>query len=163
MSVRKRFHANIRKSDLPMVNLKWNVTQKLDPTLEPSNYKQLPKIRMFSAENSICPPRFIIDGPELLHTCSTCMSIPRRYLRGMLFIFAEYIWSHVVRTYTCIPYMSRRRVPNHKPVWELRTSATPPPILCFPLNRRQISSDVTSSPLLRPPQKHKLLKDQHGD
>ena len=48
MSVRKRFHANIRKSDLPMVNLEWNVNQKLDPTLERSNYKQLPKIRMFS-------------------------------------------------------------------------------------------------------------------
>ena len=35
-------------------------------------------------------------------TCSTCMSIPTPYLRGVLFIFAEYIWSYVVRTYTCI-------------------------------------------------------------
>ena len=174
MSVSKRFHANIRKTDLPMVNLRWNVTQKLDPTLEPSDYKRPPKIRMFSAENSICPRRFIRDGPELLHTCSTCMSIPRPYyIRRVLFIFAEYIWSYVVRTYTCIhvskksaesktnlgaahlgqsasfiaafhwiddksrrtqhfhvlrpqyvrirAYMSRRRVPNHKPVWELHT------------------------------------------
>ena len=64
MSVRRRFHANIRKSDLSMVNLNWNVTRKLDPTLEPSNYKQLPKVRMFSAENSVCPRRFIRDGPE---------------------------------------------------------------------------------------------------
>ena len=56
---------------------------------------------MFSAENSICA-RFTRDGPERLHTCSTCMSIPRPYLRGVLFIFAEYIWSYVVRTYTCI-------------------------------------------------------------
>ena len=102
MSVRKRFHANIRKSDLPMVNLRWNVTQKLDPTLEPSNYKQLPKIRMFSAENLVCPQRFIRDGPELLHTCSTCMSIPKPHLRGVLFIFAEYMWWYVVRTYACI-------------------------------------------------------------
>ena len=159
MSVRKSFHANIRKSDLPMVNLggvwrknsilhykvitsnylkyacfpqkvryvttfykRWpellhtcsNVCpsrhltyggyflfspkisgrrQKLDPTLGPSNYKHLPKIPMFSAENSLYPRRFIRDGPELLHTCSTCMSIPRPYLRGVLFIFAEYIWS----------------------------------------------------------------------
>ena len=53
MPVRERFHAIIRKSDLPMVNLEWNMTQKLDPTLEPSNYKQLPKIRMFFAESSI--------------------------------------------------------------------------------------------------------------
>ena len=71
MPVRKRFHANIRKSDLPMVNLKWNMTQKLDRTLEPSNFKQLPKIRMFFAENSPCPRRFIGDGPEPLHTCCT--------------------------------------------------------------------------------------------
>ena len=32
-------------------------------------------------------------------TCSTCMSIPRPFLRGVLFIFAEYILSHVVRTH----------------------------------------------------------------
>ena len=87
---------------VPMVNLKWSMTQKPDSTLEPSSYKHLPKIRMFSAEKSICPRRFIRDGPELLHTCSTCMSIPRPYLRGVLFTFAEYIWSYVVRTYTCI-------------------------------------------------------------
>ena len=102
MSIRKSFHANIRKSDLPMVNLEWNITQKLHPTLKPSTYKQLPKIRMFSAETSICPRRFTRDGPELLHTCSTCMSIPRPYLRVVLFTFAEYIWSNVVRTYTCV-------------------------------------------------------------
>ena len=66
MSVRKCFHANIRKSGLPMVNLKWNMAQKPDPTLEPSNNTYLPKICMFSAENSICPRYFIRDGPELL-------------------------------------------------------------------------------------------------
>ena len=92
MVIRKRFHADVRNSNLPMVNLKWNMTQKLDPTLVPSNYKQLPKVRMLAAENSICPRRFIRDGPELLHKCSTCMSIPRPYLRGMLFIFAEHIF-----------------------------------------------------------------------
>ena len=101
MSVRKCFHAKNRISDLPMVNLEWNMTQKPDPALEPSNYKHPPKIRMLSADNSICL-RFVRDGPELLHTCSTCMSIPRPYLRGALFIFAEYIWSYVVRTYMCI-------------------------------------------------------------
>ena len=43
MSVRKSFHANIRKSDLPMVNLKWNMTQKLDPNQNQvitSNYQK---------------------------------------------------------------------------------------------------------------------------
>ena len=59
-------------------------------------------------------------------TCSTCMSIPTPYLRGVLFIFADYIWSYVLRIRA---YMSRRKVPNHRPVWELHTSATPPPLL----------------------------------
>ena len=62
MSVRKRFGANIRKSYLPMVNLKLNMTQKLDPSLEPSNYKQLPKIRMFFAESSIFFQDFTSGG-----------------------------------------------------------------------------------------------------
>ena len=126
MSARKRFHANIHLPINSMVNLEWNTTQKLDLTLEPSNYKQLPKTRMFSAQKSICQRRFIRDGPELLHTCSTCMSIPRPYLRGGLFIFTEYIL--VVRdTYIYVhTYVYRRRVPNHKPVWELHISATPP-------------------------------------
>ena len=101
MPVRERFHAIIRKSDLPMVNLEWNMTQKLDPTLEPSNYKQLPKIRMFSAQKSMCPRRFIRDGPGLLHTCSTRVH-PETLPPGGAFIFAEYIWSYVVRTYTSI-------------------------------------------------------------
>ena len=47
MSVCKTFHANIRRSDLLMLNIKWNITQKLDPTLKPSNYKQLRKKHMF--------------------------------------------------------------------------------------------------------------------
>ena len=94
-----------------MGNLEWNMTQKLDPTLVPSNYKQLPKVRMLAAENSICPRRFIRDGPELLHKCSTCMSIPRPYLRGVLLIFAEYIWSYVVRTVLHADLLSRHASP----------------------------------------------------
>ena len=46
----KTFHANIRRSDLPLLNIKWNMAQKLDPTLKPSNYKQLRKIHMISAQ-----------------------------------------------------------------------------------------------------------------
>ena len=86
--------------------------------------------RMFSAENSICPQSFIRDGPELLRTCSTCMSIPRPYLRGMLFICAEYIGSFVgfLRIHV---HISRRRVSNHNLVWELHPSATPPLLLLF--------------------------------
>ena len=68
MVIRKRFHADVRNSNLPMVNLKWNMTQKLDPTLEPSNYNQLPKIHMFSETCLICSRRFIRDGPERLHS-----------------------------------------------------------------------------------------------
>ena len=102
---------------------------------------------MFSAENSICPRRFIRDGPELLHTCSTCMSIARPYLRGVLFIFTECIWSYVVllriRAY---PLEEECRIINQSgscTLWPLRLL-----YCCFPLNRRQISSDITSSPLL---------------
>ena len=47
---------------------------------------------------------------------------------GGAFIFAEYIWSYVVLL-RIRAYMSPRRMPNHKPVWELHTSATPPPLL----------------------------------
>ena len=112
---------------------------------------------MFSAENSLRPWRFIWDGPQLLHTCSTCMSIPRHYLggvlfilyemdlnfcttcstcmsiprnylRGVFFIFAEYIWSYVVLL-GIRAYIARRRVSDHKPVGELHTSATPPPLM----------------------------------
>ena len=114
-----------------MVNVKWNITQKLDPTIEPSNLKQPPKIRMFSVQKSICPRLFVRYGPEILNTCSTYMSIPRLYLRGVLFTFAGCIWSYViVRIHA---YMSRRRVPNHKPVSELHTLATPPPTLLLPI------------------------------
>ena len=127
MSTRKRFHANIRKSDLSTVTLEWNVTQKLDPTLQLSNYKQLPKIRMFFR-----PQLFVRDGPELLHTCSTCMSIPRPYLltSGGCFSFSPNIFglTSYVRIRAC---MSRRRVQNHKRVWELHTSAATPPSLLF--------------------------------
>ena len=46
---------------------------------------------------------------------------------GGAFFFAEYIWSYVVLL-RMRAYMSRR-VPNHKQVWELHTSATPPLLL----------------------------------
>ena len=74
MSVRENYDADTVKADLPMLNRKWNMTQKLHPTLEPSSYKQPPIIRMFSAEKSVCPRRFIGDGPELLHTHMFYMS-----------------------------------------------------------------------------------------
>ena len=151
------FHANIRKADLPMVNLEWNMTQKPDPTLEPSNYRHLPKKSMFSAENLICPRRVIRDGPERLHTCSTCMSNPRYYLRGVplfspniLVVRSTYVYAHTCLDEEC-------RIMNQFGSCTLR----PLRLLycCFPLNRRQISSDVTSSPLFATATKHKLLKD----
>ena len=146
MSVRTCFHANVRKSDLHMVNLEWNMTQKPDPTLEPSNYRHLPKKSMFSAENLICPRRVIRDGPERLHTCSTCMSNPRYYLRGVP-LFSPNIWSYVRSTYVYVhTYLEKEcRIINQFGSCTLR----PLRLLycCFPLNRRQISSDITSSPL----------------
>ena len=47
MSVRESFHANIRKSDLPMVNLERHMTQKLDRTLELSNTSNYLKYACF--------------------------------------------------------------------------------------------------------------------
>ena len=146
MSVHKRFHANIRKHDLPI--LKWNVTQKLDPTLEPSNYKQLPKIRMFSAENPICPQRpfykrwtwtfarmfYMYVHPETLLHSGGAFYFRRIYL---------VVRSTDVYVHTCLE--EECRIINQSGSCTLR----PLRLLycCFPLNRRQISSDVTSSPL----------------
>ena len=157
MSVRENFHADTVKADLSMVNREWNMTQKLHPTLEPSAYKQPPIIRMFSAEKSVCPRRFIGDGPEFLHTCSTCMSNPRYYLRGVplfspniLVVRSTYVYAHTCLDEEC-------RIMNQFGSCTLR----PLRLLycCFPLNRRQISSDITSSPLFATATKHKLLKD----
>ena len=136
------FHANIRKSDLPVVNLQWNVTQKPDPTLAPSNYKHLPEICMFFAENLICPRRFLRDRPERLHTCSTCMSIPRSFLRGVPLVSPNIfvVRSTYVYMHKCLEEQSR--IINQFGSCTLR----PLRLLycCFPLNRRQISSNITS-------------------
>ena len=95
-------------------------------------------------------------------TCSTCASIPRSLPSGGAFYFRR-IYLVVRSTYQVRirAYMRRRRVLNHKPVWELHTSASTGPLLlsCFPLHRRQISSDKHLHLYRRPPQKHKLLKD----
>ena len=40
-----------------MVNLEWNMTQKLDPRLEPSNYKQLPRSFAHTHVPHVCPSR----------------------------------------------------------------------------------------------------------
>ena len=146
MCVRKSFHANIRKSDLLMVNLMWNMTQKPDPTLEPSNYKQLPKIRMFSAENSICPRRFMRWTWTFAHMFYMYVHPETVPPRGALYFRRIYL---VVRStyayvHTCLE--EECRIINQSGSCTLR----PLRLLygCFPLNRRQISSDVTSSPLL---------------
>ena len=52
------FHANIRRFGLPTSNIRWNITQTLDPTLKPSSYKKLRKIRMCSALKSKWSRRF---------------------------------------------------------------------------------------------------------
>ena len=63
------------------------------------------------------------------------MSIPRPYLRGMRF----------TRTYTCISCLEEEcRIINQSGSSALRPLRLP--YCCFPLNRRQISSDI-SSPL----------------
>ena len=77
-------HANIQRSDLPMLYSKWNITRKLDPTLKPSTYEQLRKIHMLSAQKLQCPRRFKEIYPEILHTCSTC---PSRDLTSGVFSF----------------------------------------------------------------------------
>ena len=48
---RKMFHVKIRTPDLPncMLNINWNLMQKLDPTLKSSDYKQLHTICIFYA------------------------------------------------------------------------------------------------------------------
>ena len=63
-------------------------------------------------------------------TCSTCASIPRSLPSGGAFYFRR-IYLVVRSTYQVRirAYMRRRRVLNHKPVWELHTSATPTPLL----------------------------------
>ena len=96
-----------------MVNRKWNTTQKLYLTLEPSDYKQLliPTIRMLSAERSI---------------------LFRDVTSGGCFLLSPNIFGRT--QYVRIrAYMSRRRVPNHEPVCELHTSASPPPLLLLSL------------------------------
>ena len=132
-----------------MVILEWNMTQKLDPTLEPSNYKQLPNIRTFSAENSTCPRRFIRDGPELLQTCSTCMFYmyvhPETLPPGGAFYSRRkhlVVRSTYVYVHTCLE--EECRIINQSGCCTRR-----PPLMfcCSPLNRRQISLDITYSPL----------------
>ena len=53
------------------------MTQKLDPTIEPSNYKQLPKIRMFSTEKSICPRRFMRDFAHMFYMYIHLETLPQ--------------------------------------------------------------------------------------
>ena len=105
----KKIHANIRRSDLPMLNMKWNIKQKLDPTLKPSNYKQLRKIHMFSAQKSNYSTPFLRDRPwNFVHMFY--MSVPRPDLRGVFFCFFSLnirIWSDAVHTSTWINVSKR--------------------------------------------------------
>ena len=45
--------------------------------------------------------RYLVD-PEILYTCSTCPSRDPTSEGYLVFCSAEYVWSYVVRTYTCI-------------------------------------------------------------
>ena len=155
MSVRENYDADTVKADLPMLNRKWNMTQKLHPTLEPSSYKQPPIIRMFSAEKSVCPRRFIGDGPDLLHT--HVLHVLTISPRGAFYFHRTCLVarSTYVHVHTCLE--EERRL---KSVWELHTSATPPPLLLFSnelttKSRRTYHLHIYS----RPPHKRKLLKD----
>ena len=142
----KTVHTSIRRSDLPVLNIKWSITQILfDFTLKPSNYKQLRKICMFPAQKSKCPRHFSVVDLEILHTCSTCPSRNLTYGEGSFPLFRR-IYSVVLSTHVYV----------HKCLGECRIipqsgSCTPRPprllFFCFPLHRRQISSDITSSPL----------------
>ena len=56
----------------------------------------------------VCPSRDLTSGGCFLFSPNICGSTYYVRLRA---------------------YMSRRRVPNHKPTWQLHTSASPPPLL----------------------------------
>ena len=91
MSVLKRFHANIRISDTLMVNLEWNMTRKLDPRLEPSNYKQIPRIRMLHRKfdmSTTFHKRWTWIFAHVVHVCPS-----RDLTSGRWFFFR---WVHLV-------------------------------------------------------------------
>ena len=80
------------------IYLRFSFTQTLS---EKNNHKQVLNLRPWFATNT--KQRYLYRSQTRRattfqscpsgDTCSTCMSIPRPYLRGGLFIFAEYIWS----------------------------------------------------------------------
>ena len=53
------------------------------------------------------------------------------------------------------------RVQNHKPVWELHTSATPPSLFAVAATTNLVGQNIFISVVER--HKNKLLKDLHGD
>ena len=100
---------------------------KLDPTLKPSNYKQLRKMHVFDTKVQMSTPFLRNRSCNFAYKCSAC---PSRDLTSVLFFFfsfPEYNWSYVVRTDTCLKVS--KRVQHHQPVWELHTSADTPPLL----------------------------------
>ena len=124
-----------------MLNVKWNITQKPDPTLKSRNSKQLRNIRMLSASKSNCPRRFEDVDPEFLLKCSTCPS--RDLTSGGCFSRM-----HLVVRSTWYVYV-------HKSLQEEcifinqfgGCTLRPPRLLLCCFHRRQISSDKTSSPV----------------
>ena len=84
-----------------LLNIKWNITPKLDPTLKPSNYKQLRKMHVFRTKVQMSTPFLRNRSWNFAYKCSAC---PSRDLTSVFFFFSfpEYIWSYVVRTDTCL-------------------------------------------------------------
>ena len=101
-------HANIRRSDLPMFNIKWNITRKLDATLKPSNYKYLREVHKFSAQKSKCSRRF----EEIVKYCTHVLRVhPETWSPRSFFLLfsAEHIWSKEIQTSHIILYLTKTR------------------------------------------------------
>ena len=143
----KAFHANIRRSDQPMIYNEWNLTRKRDPTIKyviTSNRVKCTHLppKMFDVHVMYTP--LWRDRPWTLPNMFL-MPIPRRDLWG--FCFYSFCQTHlVVRSayiyvYKCLE--GECWILNQSGKCTLR-----PPSLhcCFRLHHRQISPDTTFSP-----------------
>ena len=139
-----------------MLNIRWNITQKLHPTLKPSNHKQLRKnTHVFRAKNiflrggrwSEWGTAHAVPKRCTLTFCAHVLHVhpetwPPRGLSFPLNIFGR-TYSTYVYVHKCIE--EECGIINESGSCTLR----PTRLLacCFPLHRRQISSDITCSPL----------------
>ena len=128
-----------------MWNMKWNITQKLHPTLK-SSISNTCNIHTHSA--------YKFNAHAVSKGCTlTILNTTKRPSLGLTsekwlssFFPSECIWSYV-RTYTCIN-VSKKIAQSNTTACELHTSAAAPSSSRFRyIDDKQISSDITSSPL----------------